>query len=655
MASLLNVTLCAALAVLFFTIIGFAIAQRLLPHALALPAAPALGWAVETAIALPLFLLWRFSATPVIAAGLVALAASVLAISIRRMELISRLDIRVPGWAYGLAAAIAIVPALAILPKETADGVVLAGPMFDHSKAAMIDDMARLGMPPGNPFFGAAGDRLAYYYLWYFGAAQFALVLGISGWEADAAMTAFTAFASLSLMMGLATWLSGRAVAALWVGLLAVAASLRFPLWLLIGTDRVDGLLWPATGLGGWLFQASWVPQHLMAACCALLAVLLMVQLADRVRALTLAALGLVAVAGFESSTWIGGVGFALAAPVVALVLLVRIEPKRRGTFVLACLGAAVLAGMLAAPFLRDQLAATAARGSPFPIGIEPYEILGPGFPERVRRILDIPAFWLILLIIEFPAIYLTGAAGLVGLIRSRDGADRKRLAAALAALTVASLITTWLVTSRLGDHNDLAWRAVLPGVLVLIVGAAAGLARFIAERAYAAAVAALIALVLAVPEGIKLAIGNATGHASRSEAAFAQSPALWAAARAHTAPAERVASNPLFLADVTPWPVDISWALLANRRSCFAGRELALAYVPLPDARREEINNEFIQVFAGQGTAVDASALAQRYDCRVFVITPTDGAWINDPFAANPSFELVEADSGRWKIYRAK
>src|SRR5262249_53958318 len=124
----------------------------------------------------------------------------------------------VPAWAYGLAALLAVIPTLAILPKETSDGIILAGPMFDHAKAAIIDDMARLGLPPGNPFFGSAGDRLAYYYLWYVGAAQFARVLAISGWEADAAMTWFTAFASLSLMMGLAAWLARRASAALWVG-----------------------------------------------------------------------------------------------------------------------------------------------------------------------------------------------------------------------------------------------------------------------------------------------------------------------------------------------------------------------------------------------------------------------------------------------------
>ena len=654
MVSLLNVSICAALAVLFWSCLGFALAQRLLPRSLALPAAPVLGWAVQNAVALPLFLLMGFSTTSVVAAALLALAASFYAIRAHRGVFVRRPSVEVPAWAYGIAALLALLPAIAILPKETGDGIALAGPMFDHAKAAIIDDIARLGLPPGNPFFGAAGDRLAYYYLWYFGAAQLTRVLGISGWEADAAMTWFTAFASLTLMMGLAAWLSRRATAALWVGVFAIAASLRFPLWLMLGTERVNGLLWPATGLGGWLFQATWVPQHLMAAVCVVLATLLMVRLACGFTVLSLATFVLAAVAGFESSTWIGGVTFAIAAPVAALVLLARIEPKRRLRFLTTLLSAGVLAAVLAAPFLYDQLAATAQRGASFPIGIEPYEVLGPWFPEHLRRILDLPAYWIVLLIIEFPAILITGAIALAELLMSGPETGRKRVVAALTALVVASLIVTWLLTSRLGDHNDLAWRAVLPAVLVLIVAASVGLARWISQRISVAAFAALAALIVALPEGIKLAIDNAIGHLSPSANALAQAPALWAAARAQTAPDERIANNPLFLADATPWPVNISWALLADRRSCFAGRELALAYVPLPDARREAISAQFIRVFAGQGSAAEASALAAQYACRVIVVTPADGAWTSDPFAANPSFRLVEFKPDRWKIYRA-
>ena len=288
------------------------------------------------------------------------------------------------------------------------------------------------------------------------------------------------------------------------------------------------------------------------------------------------------------------------------------------------------------------------------PIGVDPYEVLGPWFPEHLRRILDLPAFWLVLLVIEFPAIFITGVIALAVLLRSGLESERKRVIGTLAALAAASLVVTWLLTSRLGDHNALAWRAVLPAVLGLIIAAAAGLTRWISQRVYGAAFAAIAALILGFPGAVDLAIRNARGHASGSAAALAQAPALWAAVRAHASADERVANNPLYLADATPWPVNISWALLANRRSCFAGREFALAYVALPDARREAINAQFIRVFSGQGPRADASALADQYGCRVVVITPTDGAWTNDPFAANPSFRLVEFKPDRWKIYRA-
>ena len=134
------------------------------------------------------------------------------------------------------------------MPKVGIDGVAFAPPIFDHSKAVLIDEMTRLGLPPGNPFFGAVGEpasRLAYYYLWHFSAAELALLTGASGWEADIAMTWFTAFSSLALMLGLANWFSGRATAPLWVLLLNAALSWAFRGVLSVGLR----LAWdPASG-----------------------------------------------------------------------------------------------------------------------------------------------------------------------------------------------------------------------------------------------------------------------------------------------------------------------------------------------------------------------------------------------------------------------
>src|SRR5262249_32478871 len=138
-----------------------------------------------------------------------------------------------------------------------------------------------------------------------------------------------TAFASLALMMGLAVRFSGQRPAALWVVPLALAASLRPLLALIWSPDRLNPVLAPATGFAGWVFPSAWVPQHLMAASCVVAAVMLMSGLAAPGR-LRLAALALLAAAAFGSSTWVGGVTFALAAPVIGVILLWKADRGQR-------------------------------------------------------------------------------------------------------------------------------------------------------------------------------------------------------------------------------------------------------------------------------------------------------------------------------------
>ena len=144
----------------------------------------------------------------------------------------------------------------------------------------------------------------------------------------------------------------------------------------------------------------------------------------------------------------------------------------------------------------------------------------------------------------------------------------------------------------------------------------------------------------------------NVAGKPRPDGEIFAQTPELWAAVRRYAAPNARVANNPLFLQDLTPWPVNMSWALLANRSSCFAGRDLAIAFAPLPPQRREAINAQFVRVFDGQGTPEDVRDMATKYGCDIVVVVPQDKAWDNDPFAASPDYRLAENRDGRWRIY---
>jgi hypothetical protein len=645
--SSLEVIACALAALVFWTLPGLAIARRVAPS-LAVPIAPTLGFAVQTATTLPIFFLVGFSAFTIGVAAALTVGASLA--SLVWMKPTER-SMRLPGLAIAGAALLAIAPALAVLPKPAGDAVVLAAPIFDHAKSAIVDEMTRAGLPPQNPFF-CEPSRLAYYYLWHFGAAELALPLRATGWEADAALTWFAAFASLTLMMGLATWYSGRSSAALLIPLLGLAASLRPCLLWMFGPALYKYIL-PNTGFAGWLFQSAWVPQHLTSASCVVLAVVLIGQLAVRPRPVVVATLALVVAAAFESSAWIGGVMFGIAAPVIGTVVLIMTRPRPR--VVLGAATAATLALVLVLPLALDQYVATAARdGGPI-LALEPMTVFEDFMSERLSAVIDLPGYWLVLLPIELPAIYPTGLIGLAQLVRSRSlGLEKESIVAGLAALIAVSLIVAWLIASTIGENDDLGWRAILPAVLGMMIFAAVGLSGWLASGERMAASAAMVMVLLGVVDGVRLVREAAVGFPKPSAAAFAETPALWDAVRRHAGRDDRIANNPMLFADMTIWPVNISWALLSNRRSCYAGKELALAFASLSDEQRDAVDAQFNRVFAGEGAAADIRELALHYNCRVAVVTAADKAWSRDPFATSPFYRLAEEKPERWRIYVA-
>jgi hypothetical protein len=656
MASPINAVLCALVGAAFWSALGYAIARHLLPRVLALGAAPVIGWAVFSAASLPILSLIGFSTATVL--GLAVLGIALAGIGLRRR--LARPPSDLSQWALAAAtiaaAILALAPALALVPKYSQTGVHLAAPIFDHSKIAIIDAMTRQGLPPINPVFGGdfaggAAGHLVYYYLWHFSAAELALPLHASGWEADIGLTWFTAFASLTLMMALAVWLSQRAGAAVLVVALAASASLREVLSFFFGNYELEPFLQRPNGFAGWLFQSAWVPQHLMAASGTIASMLLLAQYAQRQQLPCLVTLAMVVAASFESSTFVGGVTFAIAALASVPLLLGAIERKRRATAILGLTLAAVLALGLAAPFIRDQFVFVAARDSAGAIGIDHFEVLGEMFPPTLRRILDLPAYWLILLPLEFPASFIAGIIALAAMLAAR--APMPGWTKLLGVLAAAGLTISWLVVSRLGDNNDLALRAILPAAMILIAFAAAGTLAA-PRRGLRAAIAAFAfgGLILSLPDSAAMIDGNWRGIAAADEAVFAQTPELWTAVRRHASAGARVANDPLFLQDLTPWPANMSWALLADRSSCFAGRELAIPFAALSSERREAINDQFIRVFAGQALPADVGELATKYGCDVVVVVPQDGAWANDPFAARADYRLAESRDSRWRIY---
>ena len=262
---------------------------------------------------------------------------------------------------------------------------------------------------------------------------------------------------------------------------------------------------------------------------------------------------------------------------------------------------------------------------------------------------MDVPGYWLIILPIELPAIYIAGLIAFPTALRRWRNGPEKLAIAMFACLAGAGLVTSWLLVSTLGENNDLGLRAIIPAEIVLIVVVAAVLTSMPSRATLITAVAGL---ALSLPDAASMIHDNVVGTAGLGGKIFAQTPEMWAAVRRYAAPSVRVANNPLFLADVTPWPVNISWALLSNRNSCFANRDLAAAYAPLSPTRLAAINAQFVRVFGGEGSAEDVHEMAATYNCQVVLVVPQDGAWQHDPFATSPDYQLGESRNDRWRIY---
>ena len=110
-----------------------------------------IGWSVHSAATLPIYLLFEFS--PFVVAGIGAVCVLIAGFSLSQPRSAGEIEPAqtIPVLAFACAAVVALLPAATILPKSSAGAVWLADATFDHAKIAVVDAMARLGLPPVNP------------------------------------------------------------------------------------------------------------------------------------------------------------------------------------------------------------------------------------------------------------------------------------------------------------------------------------------------------------------------------------------------------------------------------------------------------------------------------------------------------------------------
>jgi hypothetical protein len=296
---------------------------------------------------------------------------------------------------------------------------------------------------------------------------------------------------------------------------------------------------------------------------------------------------------------------------------------------------------VLIAPFLSAESAAVAARHGGAGVALGAYPVFGPVVPAAWRPILDLPAFWFVLLPFLFPAVLPAALA----FCRTTQSAWRKPFSVlALACLCGAC------VSRSTFDNNDLGWRVVLPALLVATPMAAVWLARGRGVRLLAALGFGALGLVQTAVFAGDYTLGRRPG----APADFVQAQAMWPAVRALTGRDERIANNPHDLETVTPWAVNIGWALLSDRPSCYAGWETVLAYGAMPRARLLAMNGRSRRLFAGVPVEGDIRDLRDQDHCDAVLVTSRDPAW-QKPFWKDVSLFKPLSATETWSLYELR
>ncbi len=389
--------------------------------------------------------------------------------------------------------AFAIVVVLGtVIVIQVRGGLYLGVSAMDQSyRTAFVGSVVRSGVPPTNPLFHPGHNApLRYYYFWYAICAACVKLVHVSALQA---LMASSVWAGLGVV----------AVISLFVRhFLKVRQGLHTQILagcLLLGVTGADLLptianfmthqpfagdmeWWSADQVSSWVDGMCWVPNHVAALVCSLLAFLLLwmgrknEDVGTRIVIVLLAAVG--AASAFGCSIYVG-VGFAfLMAAWTGRVLIQDKDAQQAVTNAFA----AGLAGVFSLPFAQDLLGRGArATGTPvasvFQFGVRRMIDVGglsslPLFGKWHRehpRLLD-ETMRLILLIPGYTVEFGFFGVVLVVLWRSRASLDEARKTAVF--FSVVGLLLVSFVRSIAGSNNDFGYRAaLLPSFFLLLLG----------------------------------------------------------------------------------------------------------------------------------------------------------------------------------------
>jgi hypothetical protein len=555
----------------------------------------------------------------------------------------------------------ALMVAQNIFPAVRNNGLYVNEMLFDHTKVAISDAMVRQGFPVANPFYAPGGKRipLTYYYLWNFLASQPKVLVGVDGWPADVAMTAYTSFAAAGLVVALAVQLSRRAAAGFLALLMASVTQIADPLLPMIFPSYPHWGTTRALFLPLWL-QCTWVPQHVTSACAIVLGMILLSDIAQRPDppnrvgiATRIAALGLFCAAAAGSSFWVGGIALVCAQPAILLALRsAQLDRARWMAILKTVVWSLPVALCVFAPILYPQIVSPKPLRQPIVLAIWPATVwpsiaaASGWFTRLAAGAGQIVLFWLIYLPLTLGVCVVIGLPAV--LARRGDPTIGARTLRALAVFCgFAFLIIAQFVKSRV-VYDDLGWRAPIVSMMLLAPWASAALleltmrgpvgpdwnarAIFVRWRRVTISLGWAVLILGLISTGLFYHTPLWAGVKPRQLAArrdLLLQQRAWRDVRRFARPADLVQANPDGFIVIGVQPGQLTQALFSNRATAYGGlngvRTFAYAYDP---GQRKEDYLRLHRIFAGQPRATDIAYLHDVLGVKVILVNRIDGVW---------------------------
>ncbi|MBO1328127.1 hypothetical protein OQ496_07240 [Acetobacter suratthaniensis] len=538
----------------------------------------------------------------------------------------------------------------------------LAAPITDHVKINIVQSFINEGFPLQNPFSGAGGERsnFSYYFLWYMVAAVVSCLFGNLSlpWDGDIALTFITSLVSLFVIMGLSISLCRDRTeglsAARWSVLLSLGGPIVQIVSMVVSPPTMLRLFGRGHGLETWVFQAAWVPQHVLSGTIVVLALLLQQELLKKktllLQGMTIFLVANLIAAGFGMSAWVGAVSFLLCAAAITFWQIASAEDRPSAfRIIFLWLVTALASAIMSLPYVVSQLGAAA--GHTHPIGIRPWQVLA--FVSS-GNVLNYIAYWIIFLPLQVGCIYIPFILSIRSQLRTKI-----LISAPCILISLASLTASWHFESKIAN-NDLGWRAVIPALITMTALSAACIARGIfndfskkSSVTYQKMVfiSGIMLIAISLPSGLWSLKRNYLGDSILQKKLVED--AYWLALRDTTPVSGRVLTFPDLYRSAESWPVNIGGGLLTQRKSCYLSREYIRAFSGgVSQNSSDEANNIINKFYNGSATTEDVIFLLKKLHCTTIGITENEKIWklISSGNYKVPFYNVVHSEK-KWMI----